>query len=41
MVELSKLVNRTGKINQMLFLTFFPYTHKKTPGTLSETETAN
>lgn len=40
MVELSKLVNGTGKINQMLFLTIFPYM-KKNRGTLSETKTAN
>lgn len=38
MVELSKLVNRTGKINQMLFLTIFP-TQKAEE--YSETETAN
>lgn len=41
MVELSKLVNRTEKINQMTFLTIFPYTKKKPRGTLIETEIAN
>lgn len=33
MVDLSKLVNRSEKINQVLFLSIFPYTHKKrSPG---------
>lgn len=35
MVELSKLANRTGKINQMLFLTLFTYI-KKIPNKTGE-----